>query len=274
MSLVHIAVEKYTEILESNKDPLVDSWFLMKSPLPILGILILYLYSVLRLGPRLMKNRAPFDLKYVLIAYNAYQVIFSIWFCSKAFRIKHNFFMLFTHCNNLPPHSSYADDLLDGAWWYIFSKIVELLDTVFFVLRKKQSQVSFLHVYHHSIMLVISWSYLKFFPGEQGAVAGFVNTAVHSVMYFYYLVAAIGPQYHKYLWWKKYVTCLQLAQFVMILVYLVSVVMIRCPMSKATTIVFAPVALIFFYLFLDYYRKEYIKKETKFMETKLLNKLH
>lgn len=45
-------------------------------------------------------------------------------------------------------------------------KLVELLDTVFFVLRKKQNQVSFLHVYHHTIMAVFTWGYLKYLPGK------------------------------------------------------------------------------------------------------------
>lgn len=53
-----------------------------------------------------------------------------------------------------------------GTWWYLVLKLVELLDTVFFVLRKKQNQVSFLHVYHHTIMAVFTWGYLKYLPGK------------------------------------------------------------------------------------------------------------
>lgn len=39
------------------------------------------------------------------------------------------------------------------------------------------------------------------------------NCFVHLVMYFYYLVSALGPQYRKYLWWKKYLTSLQLVNY-------------------------------------------------------------
>ena len=43
------------------------------------------------------------------------------------------------------------------AWLYYINKYIELLDTVFFVMRKKWNQVSFLHVYHHAIMPI--WAY-------------------------------------------------------------------------------------------------------------------
>jgi len=40
---------------------------------------------------------------------------------------------------------------------------------VFFVLRKKQNQVTFLHVYHHTITALFSWGYLKYLPGKHSA---------------------------------------------------------------------------------------------------------
>jgi hypothetical protein len=50
------------------------------------------------------------------------------------------------------------------------------------------------------------------FAGEQGVVIGFLNSVVHVIMYFYYMVAAMGPKYQKYLWWKKYMTWIQLVR--------------------------------------------------------------
>ena len=91
--------------------------------------------------------------------------------------------------------------------------MIYLSSQVFFILRKKFNQVSFLHVYHHTITALFSWCYLKFLPGEQGIVIGFLNSFVHIVMYSYYLIAALGPEYRKYLWWKKYMTWMQLVSF-------------------------------------------------------------
>lgn len=40
-----------------------------------------------------------------------------------------------------------------------------------------------------------------------------VNSFIHVLMYSYYGLAALGPSVAKYLWWKKYLTILQLIQF-------------------------------------------------------------
>jgi hypothetical protein len=37
-----------------------------------------------------------------------------------------------------------------------------------------------------------------------------INTFVHIIMYTYYLFSALGPRFQKYLWWKKYLTVLQM----------------------------------------------------------------
>lgn len=43
---------------------------------------------------------------------------------------------------------------------------------------------------------------------------------MHICMYFYYMMSAMGPQYQKYLWWKKYMTELQIVSFFCLLYWL------------------------------------------------------
>lgn len=76
-------------------------------------------------------------------------------------------------------------------------------------------QITFLHVYHHVSTCLFSWGYLKYLPGEQGVIIGLLNSFVHVFMYSYYLIAALGPKYTKYLWWKKYMTWIQLVFLVL-----------------------------------------------------------
>jgi elongation of very long chain fatty acids protein 7 len=46
--------------------------------------------------------------------------------------------------------------------------------------------------------------------GGHGTFSNLVNNIVHIIMYFYYMLSAMGPQYQKYLWWKRHLTLLQL----------------------------------------------------------------
>lgn len=81
---------------------------------------------------------------------------------------------------------------------------------LFFILRKKNQHVSTLHVIHHGIMPFSVWMGLKFAPGGHSTFFALLNTFVHIIMYFYYMVAAMGPEYQKYIWWKKYLTTMQM----------------------------------------------------------------
>ncbi|XP_012288517.1 elongation of very long chain fatty acids protein 7 [Orussus abietinus] len=260
-SLIRSVVSNYDEIIKTNKDPKVDTWLLMGSPGPVFCILAMYLAFVIKIGPKLMEKRPPFELKTVMIVYNAIQVVFSIWLSSLVFR--HDLKQLLnSNCANpnVLTQSAYTE-LYSAAWWYFFAKIVELMDTVIFVLRKKNNQVTFLHVYHHTVTALFSWCYLKLAPGEQGIVLGFLNSTVHIIMYAYYMIAAMGPKYRKYIWWKKYMTWIQLIQFGLMLSYLVFVLAMDCKMPKGVTYFFVTNVVIFIYLFSDFYRKAYKKKQ-------------
>ena len=52
-------------------------------------------------------------------------------------------------------------------WWFYFSKLLEFMDTFFFILRKKNGQISFLHVYHHATMFPLWWIGVKWVAGGQ-----------------------------------------------------------------------------------------------------------
>ena len=81
---------------------------------------------------------------------------------------------------------------------------------MFFVLRKKNAQITFLHVYHHTGMVLLGWGGTKYIAGGHGIFVGLINSVVHAVMYFYYLLSVVKPEYKKSVWWKKYITQLQM----------------------------------------------------------------
>ena len=60
-------------------DPRVNDWSMMSSPFPTMALCVFYAYFSKSLGPRLMANRKPLDLRKILVYYNLFQTIFSTW---------------------------------------------------------------------------------------------------------------------------------------------------------------------------------------------------
>ncbi|KAF8203660.1 elongase of fatty acids [Pholiota molesta] len=92
-----------------------------------------------------------------------------------------------------------------------YFKYLELLDTVFLALKKKPLQ--FLHVFHHSATALLCYTQLNGKTSISWAVIS-LNLAVHVIMYYYYYATAGGARF----WWKKYLTSMQIGQFIIDLV--------------------------------------------------------
>ena len=71
---------------------------------------------------------------------------------------------------------------------FCYSKIPELIDTVFIVLRKKP--LIFLHWYHHVTVLLFCWNAYATMAGS-GLYFVAMNYTVHALMYGYYCLQAL-----------------------------------------------------------------------------------
>ena len=81
------------------------------------------------------------------------------------------------------------------------------------VLRHKSRQISFLHVYHHSSMLLLSDLSRRYYAWPCIGVFLGMNSFVHILLYLYYGLAALFP--YNPPTWKKQMTQIQIGQFLM-----------------------------------------------------------
>jgi elongation of very long chain fatty acids protein 7 len=130
-------------------------------------------------------------------------------------------------------------------------------------MRKKNQHVSTLHVIHHGCMPMSVWFGVKFTPGGHSTFFGLLNTFVHIIMYFYYMVAAMGPEYQKYIWWKKHLTSLQMIQFIGIMTHAFQLLFVECNYPRAFVWWIGMHAVMFFFLFSEFYKQTYNHKRHK-----------
>ncbi|KAK3606191.1 hypothetical protein CHS0354_010837 [Potamilus streckersoni] len=262
MAAIFQRTNNFYNWMMEKRDPRVEDWLLMKTPLATSVIFFLYLLVVWQ-GPKLMKNREPLKLKWILIPYNFGLVILSF----------HMFYEFLV--TSVLSSYSYICQPVDYSynplpmrmarvcWWFFFSKVIELLDTVFFILRKKNEQVTFLHVYHHCSMIINWWLGARFVAGGQSFFVAMLNSFVHVIMYTYYGLAAFGPHMQKYLWWKRYLTRMQLTQFFAFLVHTSINLVTECDYPKEYCLAVFLYAISLILLFGNFYRKTYSQTKSK-----------
>uniref|UniRef100_H3C9L0 Elongation of very long chain fatty acids protein n=1 Tax=Tetraodon nigroviridis TaxID=99883 RepID=H3C9L0_TETNG len=243
-------------------DKRVEKWPLMDNPLPTLAISTSYLLF-LWLGPKYMKNREPFQLRKTLIVYN-FSMVFLNFFIFRnrimeRVRLYHSLLV-----SPLSRHLCRSPTQVAGAlWWYFISKGIEYLDTVFFILRKKFNQVTFLHVYHHCTMFTLWWIGIKWVAGGQSFFGAHMNAAIHVLMYLYYGLASCGPRIQKYLWWKKYLTIVQMIQFHVTIGHTALSLYVNCDFPHWMHYSLICYAITFIVLFGNFYYQTYRRQQPR-----------
>jgi len=252
-------------------DPRQNSWLTMMSPYPNLVLSMVYVAAVTWWGPRYMSTRKPVQgLRPLMMAYNAFQVVFSVWlFWQAGVAGWFGGYKFVCEACDFSDHPK-AIQMMHCGYWYMFSKYIDFIDTIFFVMNKKPEHISLLHVSHHALMPVGVWYGIRYQPGGHGTMMGFLNAFVHAVMYLYYLLAAMGPRVRPFLWWKKYLTGLQMAQFTFVFFHALALVFVDCevPLHPALLRWLMGQAVIFFALFADFYIKAYQRKDKSKMKLK------
>jgi len=247
-------------------DPRVSDYILFDGgPWMTLAIVSAYLYFVLVFGPRYMKKREAYSLKNFALVYNIAMVILNGWIFIEGMELT-KFGRDCWGCQLVDTNTSDPKELrkLDIGHWFFMSKIVELIDTVIFILRKKWNQVSVLHVVHHSLVPILIWLGYKISPGGNMALFQLLNSAIHTIMYTYYGLSTFGPAVRRHLWWKKYLTTIQMIQFVVVMIHSLHVLFLpRCAFPKILLYISLSNAILFFILFYSFYRATYGRSRTK-----------
>ncbi|GIY93526.1 elongation of very long chain fatty acids protein AAEL008004 [Caerostris extrusa] len=170
----------------------------------------------------LYEGQETFQINGIIVAYNLLMVVLSAFFFfyggSKTY--------LFGKYNLMCEPVDYSTDhesmlLVKIGWWYLMLKIAEFADT------------------------------------EDTTLSSFINCFIHMIMYSYYCLAALGPQMQKYLWWKKYLTQMQMIQFIIATIHAAIPIFYDCGFQPVFAYIIIFHAVLFLGMFYNFYRKTY-----------------
>lgn len=161
-------------------------------------------------GKYFMSSRPKFELRGMLASWSASLAVFSIFgflrMGSELYHVLRHYGFQHSTCI-----SSMTHDPVMTFWslLFILSKIVELGDTAFIVLRKQP--LTILHWYHHVTVLLYAWlCFIEDAPYSRWN--GVINYFIHSWMYFYYTLKAMRFSLPR--WFAILITTLQTLQMV------------------------------------------------------------
>jgi elongation of very long chain fatty acids protein 6 len=209
---------------------------------------------------KFMEKREKFELRRFLIAWN---FLLSLFSALGAIRVWPEFIYVirekgleYSFCNH---DWAYG---VQACWCslFIYSKVAELMDTVFIVARKQK--LIFLHWYHHFTVLLYVWYSSKEIDSAASGIWFMVmNYTVHAFMYAYYGISALRFRIPK--WVNIAITSMQIIQMVIgiyinLTAYLIKKRNGNCSISDNNLRFSFLMYLSYFILFFNFFYKVYI----------------
>ena len=216
-----------------------------------------------------MKNREPLSLRRPLFLWNTFLALFSIYGTVRCFPefidILSKKEIYDSFCN-----SSYFYDfrLISWYWYFVMSKVFELGDTIFVVLRKQK--LYRLHWIHHIATLCFCWYACASVPSTARWMVN-MNFAIHSVMYTYYALKALRFKIPRQI--SMSITIAQIVQMIFgfcvnAISFQYKVIGVACDISLPVASIGFSIYTLFFILFLNYFVKSYV---ASFFNTRAIN---
>lgn len=257
-----------SDFFDQYGDPRVAAYPLMKTPWPVVAMCVSYLWFVKIIGPSLMNDRKAYELFSFIRVYNLLMVAWNGFGFYMACQLL-NYGLDTFGCSPIDPTAKDEKSIRIIQYGYVFllSRLVEFIDTICFVLRKKTRQISGFHVFHHFSVPIAVWFFVKFAPGGNSAIFPFLNSFIHTVMYGYYFLATFKAA-RPYLGWKKFLTQFQIVQFIIMILHSTQPLFIPgCKFPRTFLYINIFFSVIFIYLFTKFYIENYGRQTVRVAQT-------
>ena len=105
-----------------------------------------------------MKTRPAYELRFAMFTYNVLLIIINGNYLVKSLSwIDYGRELWNFDFPSSDDYSPKAMRIVNEFYAYSLTKFIDYLDTVFFILRKKNRQITALHIYHHVSVPIVGW---------------------------------------------------------------------------------------------------------------------
>lgn len=188
------------QILEGKTYPMSNGLFLLDNSWLVALIVSLQMLIIAQIGPKLMANRKPFDLRPYMLVYNGLNfgtfgcgiVVFSyaLNFCRDAWSCEAKF------------QGLTESAIIYSAYLYLMMKVMENMSYIIMVLRKKSGQTPLAQALYNNSTLWLIFLGLKYHPLKMFMLAPYAEAFRITFKYAYYTLKTPTPT-NKYNWMRK-----------------------------------------------------------------------
>ncbi|XP_070504105.1 very long chain fatty acid elongase 7-like [Chironomus tepperi] len=258
-------IEKISDFWINEADPRSKQMFIIKSPFPIISILVIYFVVLKLIIPLITNNKKHPHLRHILSFYYVIHSVLSIaiiliWFIV-AFKTGYNL-----RCEPI----SYSDDfytrlIIFMSEVFLWFKFSEMLET--FLLAIVNGRAPIFNILHHTLypcMLAIG---IRFYPGGSPAFFALINCIEHALLYTVLAMRQISNKFKKSCtWFKKFHIILSVSAMLVSIIFYIQ--METRPDCDFTVFRYYVLTCLFIFSFVGiYFRWSYILQSDAFGDT-------
>jgi hypothetical protein len=166
------------DIFYENADDRIRDKIFMGSPYALISVYIFYVLFVLKILPKFMKNRKPLSYENLMSCLDAFLCVIACYFFIQAL-FAWTFLYNWT-CQPIDRRDLWLSNIeLRLCHEFLLTKFIYMLQSVVFVVCKKESPFAGYLVYHHTLFPIMLWFGINFYPGGHVTFVGLINSFVH-----------------------------------------------------------------------------------------------
>jgi len=207
---------------------------------------LFYFVSIHHLS-NMMDNITAFKFTNLKIIYNLFQILSNTLITYHLYRL-----LNCTLSNPFGINTEFNNEIHNYIHSHYILKYFDFMDTFFIICNKNTRQLTFLHIYHHSSIILL-WQYAIYTGNANGTVAfsAMINGFIHVIMYAHYLITSLGIQNP----FKFLITKMQMTQFVLLITHSVMAIQNDIYISKHLCVIQIMYQFIMLLLFFNFYLK-------------------